>query len=294
MKGLQVWLPRVALLASLSAASARAQTTGTIRGVVETGQTPLPGVSIKALSPRLQGTRTAVTDAEGRFNLTALPPGPYTITALLEGFGTKNESVQLALNQTADVRIEMLPTKTESVTVSAEAAQVDGGFREIGGFNAKDPNITDDFDYPEFVVNSYGKLTIDRPHQVKAQVAYVLPINLTLALSGYYLSGTPLSKVGWWNGYGGAEVFITPRGSEGRSPNIYEMDAHLDYALTIRPVTIRVLADLFNLLNRQRATTIDQVWPSTRGTTTHRRRPTRTTASRIHGRLRAPCGSGFA
>ncbi len=34
----------------------------------------------------------------------------------------------------------------------------DGAFRAIGGFFAKDPNITDDFDYPEFQVNAYGKL----------------------------------------------------------------------------------------------------------------------------------------
>ncbi len=141
----------------------------------------------------------------------------------------------------------------------------DGGFREIGGFNAKDPNITDDFDYPEFAVNSSGKLVLDRPHQAKAQVAYVFPFGLTTALSGFYSSGSPLSRVGWWNGYGGPELFITPRGSEGRSPNVYEMDFHADYALTIRAVAIHFLADLFNLLNRQQITSVDQVWAFDQG-----------------------------
>ncbi len=136
----------------------------------------------------------------------------------------------------------------------------DGSYRAIGGFNSKDPNITDDFDYPEFEVNAYGPLTLDRPHQAKLQAAYVFPFNLTFAASAYYLSGTPLSKIGWWDGYGGPELFLSPRGSEGRSPDIYEIDLHLDYGLMLGPVTLHILADAFNMLNRQQALTIDQVW----------------------------------
>jgi hypothetical protein len=136
----------------------------------------------------------------------------------------------------------------------------DGSFRAIGGFFARNPNITDDFDYPEFQVNASGKLTLDRPHTVKLQAAYVFPFNLTLAASGYYQSGTPLSRIGWWNGYAGPEIFITPRGSEGRSPEIYEVDLHFDYGLTLGPVTVHFLADLFNTLNRQQTLEVDQVW----------------------------------
>ena len=136
----------------------------------------------------------------------------------------------------------------------------DGSYRAIGGFNAKDPNITDDFDYPEFEVNAYGPLTLDRPHQAKLQAAYVFPFNLTFSASAYYLSGTPLSKIGWWDGYGGPELFLAPRGSEGRSPDIYEIDLQLDYGLLLGPVTVHVLADAFNVLNKQQALTIDQVW----------------------------------
>jgi len=147
-----------------------------------------------------------------------------------------------------------------SYLYSSLEGNFDGSFRAIGGFNAKDPNITDDFDYPEFVVNSTGNLTLDRQSQAKLQAAYVFPFNLTLAMSAYYLSGTPLSRVGWWDGYGGPETFILPRGSEGHSPNIYEIDMHLDYGLALGPVVVHFLADAFNLLNRQAALTIDQVW----------------------------------
>jgi hypothetical protein len=136
----------------------------------------------------------------------------------------------------------------------------DGAFRAIGGFFAKDPNITDDFDYPDFQVNAYGKLTLDRTHQAKVQAAYVFPFGLTTSLSGYYQTGSPISKIGWWNNYAGPELFLETRGEEGRTPNTYEFDAHLDYALTIQWVTIHVLADVFNLLNRQAITSVDQVY----------------------------------
>lgn len=136
----------------------------------------------------------------------------------------------------------------------------DGAYRAVGGFFARDPNITDDFDYPEFEVNANGKLSLDRTHQAKLQAAYVLPFGLTLSLSGYYQSGVPLSRIGWWDGYAGPELFITPRGSEGRSPDLYEFDLQSDYGLQLGPVTVHILASLFNVLNRQQVTQVDQVW----------------------------------
>jgi hypothetical protein len=136
----------------------------------------------------------------------------------------------------------------------------DGSFRAIGGFFARNPNITDDFDYPEFQVNANGSLTLDRTNQAKLQAAYVFPFGVTFSASGYYQTGTPLSRIGWWNGYAGPEIFITPRGSEGRSPDTYEMDLQADYGLRLGPVTVHVLASLFNVLNRQEITQVDQVW----------------------------------
>ena len=141
----------------------------------------------------------------------------------------------------------------------------DGAFRAIGGFFAKDPNITDDFDYPEFQVNAYGNLSLDRRHQAKLQAAYVFPFGVTLSASGFYQTGTPLSRIGWWNNYAGPEIFILQRGTSGRTPNTYEIDTHLDYGLTIEPVTIHVLADVFNLLNRQQIAEVDQVWALDQG-----------------------------
>jgi hypothetical protein len=136
----------------------------------------------------------------------------------------------------------------------------DGYFRAIGGFFARNPSITDDFDYPEFQVNAYGNLTLDRRSQAKLQAAYVFPFGLTLSLSGYYQTGTPLSRIGWWDPYVGPEIFINQRGSDGRSPDTYEMDLQGDYGLQLGPVTVHILASLFNVLNKQQVTQVDQVW----------------------------------
>ena len=51
----------------------------------------------------------------------------------------------------------------------------------------------------------------------------------------------------------------------GRTPNVYEFDAHFDYGLTIQWVTIHVLADVFNVLNRQKTSTVDQVYALDQG-----------------------------
>ena len=50
--------------------------TGAIEGtVLDTNGAPLPGVTVEAKSPSLQGTRVTVTDNGGRFRLPSLPPG---------------------------------------------------------------------------------------------------------------------------------------------------------------------------------------------------------------------------
>ncbi len=136
----------------------------------------------------------------------------------------------------------------------------DGNFRAIGGFFARNPNITDDFDYPEFQANAYGNLTLDRRNQAKLQAVYVFPFGLTMSVSGYYENGTPLSRLGWWDPYSQAELFLSPRGTAGHTPDLYEMDLQADYGLQLGPVTVHVLASLFNVLNRQQTIQVDQRW----------------------------------
>src|SRR5476651_1067393 len=76
----------VAMFLALST-SVFAQTTGQIIGTIVDAQGGvLPGVTVSATSPQLQGTRTAVTDGSGTFRFPTLTPGTYSIKAELSGF----------------------------------------------------------------------------------------------------------------------------------------------------------------------------------------------------------------
>ncbi|HMF08725.1 MAG TPA: hypothetical protein VKJ00_06280, partial [Thermoanaerobaculia bacterium] len=46
--------------------------------------------------------------------------------------------------------------------------------------------------------------------------------------------------------------------TDGRVPDDYEVDLHFGYPITIAPVTINLLVDIFQLLNAQRATFLDE------------------------------------
>ncbi|MGH9386630.1 MAG: carboxypeptidase-like regulatory domain-containing protein, partial [Vicinamibacterales bacterium] len=49
----------------------------------------LPGVTVEAASPALiEGTRVAVTDARGQYEIIDLRPGTYKVTFSLPGFAT--------------------------------------------------------------------------------------------------------------------------------------------------------------------------------------------------------------
>ena len=95
------------------AAAALAQTTGGIVGRVtdETGGV-LPGVTVSAASPALQGTRATVTDGTGSYRLTLLPPGVYTLTFDLAGFASERaEEVVVSLGRDTTLAVVMRPRR---------------------------------------------------------------------------------------------------------------------------------------------------------------------------------------
>src|SRR5215470_14388356 len=77
----------IVLTAAVVSVPALAQTTGSIEGTLtDSSGSPLPGASVEIKSPSLLGTRTAVTNADGRYRFPAIPPGTYSLTATLSGF----------------------------------------------------------------------------------------------------------------------------------------------------------------------------------------------------------------
>lgn len=120
-------VPLLLVLALVFAVSAFAQTatTGAIEGKVTQGGTPLPGVTVEVRSTALQGVRTDVTDAQGHFRFTLLPPGQYTLAATLQGFNTITQNVAVALNKTLTLDVVMSMATQAEITVHGAAPVVD-------------------------------------------------------------------------------------------------------------------------------------------------------------------------
>ncbi len=75
--------------------------------VVDAGETPLPGVSVRVQGPR--GTVEALTDPEGRFRFPSLPEGTYRVTADLLGLLATEDGVPVYIGKTTDLLLKLEP-----------------------------------------------------------------------------------------------------------------------------------------------------------------------------------------
>jgi len=110
----------LALMVGISGVARGQQTTGAITGRVADAQgLAVPGVNVTVTGA--QGSRSTVTDSDGRYSIPFLTPGPYEVKAELSGFKTvQQRGVNVALGQSVDV-----PVKLEVGGVS-ETVQVVG------------------------------------------------------------------------------------------------------------------------------------------------------------------------
>jgi hypothetical protein len=126
------------LLAMLGAfaAPARAQMDqGHLTGTVTDSQGGvLPGVTVTITSPALMGARTAVTEADGKYNVGPIPAGLYQVSFELSGFQTvKRTNIVLSLGNTLNVDGQLqVASLQESVTVTAQSPVVDMQSSKVG------------------------------------------------------------------------------------------------------------------------------------------------------------------
>src|SRR5215213_6300717 len=116
----------VALALAVTGVAAAQEITGSIGGqVVDAQGLAVPGASITITGP--QGTRTTVSDAEGRYSAPFLTPGVYSICVELQGFkASEQKDIQVTLSQRREVNMKLeAGGLTETVQVTGQAPIID-------------------------------------------------------------------------------------------------------------------------------------------------------------------------
>ena len=115
----------VMLLPSLGFAQVQGTLTGTVR---DASGGVLPGVTVEASSPAIQGAaRTVVTDGAGIYRIIDLPSGTYSLAFTLPGFSQViREGIQLSGGTTLTIPVELrVGDLQETITVTGETPVVD-------------------------------------------------------------------------------------------------------------------------------------------------------------------------
>jgi hypothetical protein len=146
MRSRAVWLVVMSAVAGvLMASPGYAQISqGRLAGTATDAQgAVLPGVTVTVTSPALIGTRTAVTEADGRYLFPALPSGAYKLVFELQGFRQNvRENIQIVLGQTISVDAQMqIGGLAENVVVTGASPVVDVATTKIGT-NLKGEELT--------------------------------------------------------------------------------------------------------------------------------------------------------
>src|SRR4030095_17047260 len=122
----------ISVLALLAMAIATAGTAfaqiqgGTISGTVKDEQGGvLPGVTVTAQG--VDATQTFITEATGEYRFLNLAPGPYRITAALQGFTTMvRDNVIVSVGRNVELPLALkIAAVAETITVNGEAPVID-------------------------------------------------------------------------------------------------------------------------------------------------------------------------
>ena len=110
-------------------APTQASAQSTIQGTVkDTSGAVMPNVTVVASSPALiEGSRTATTNGEGRYDIIDVRPGVYSVKFTATGFQTQQrDRVEVLTNTTATINSDMTVGSTgETISVEAVGAVVD-------------------------------------------------------------------------------------------------------------------------------------------------------------------------
>jgi hypothetical protein len=105
-------------------------------------------------------------------------------------------------------------------------------------------------------INTTGLLPNDRTHSFKFSGSYRLSFGMVFGVSFIAQSGTPLSDfAALWYGI----KYLSPRGSEGRTPAIWDLNARVMYELNfLSSLQTKLILDLFHIASQRKEVDIDQ------------------------------------
>lgn len=108
---------------------------GAVAGVVtDAARKPLSGATVLLVQSETDRRRSALTDAEGAFTISSLPPGEYQIEADSEGRQKRVQRFTLPLDREIWIEIPLLPgQRTETVEVSAVRESLRAQSSALGG-----------------------------------------------------------------------------------------------------------------------------------------------------------------
>ena len=128
-----------------------------------------------------------------------------------------------------------------------------------------DAGLTQDFDFPGLMDNSYGFLPNDRRHNLKVFGAYAWDMGLQVGGYLYYQTGRPRNAFAvhptdsWAQDYDNSSFFYwdgtpAPRGSVGTTDDMLGLDAMVKYDFQLGGMDCNVRLDIFNLLDSDAVT----------------------------------------
>jgi carboxypeptidase family protein len=119
----------MALVAVLTSPVAYAQIGGAANiggAVIDDSGAALPGATVTVTNTANGRSQTVVTGSDGRYRAVQLQPGPYLVTAELQGFSTSRRNVVLLVGSDAELNLSLgVAAVNENVTVTGEAPLVE-------------------------------------------------------------------------------------------------------------------------------------------------------------------------
>lgn len=158
-----------------------------------------------------------------------------------------------------------------SYTRSSSVGNTEGGVKSDIGQD--DTGVTQDFDYPELMIGSFGHLPNDRKHSFKLIGAWQVNEQWSIGTNVLLQSGRPINCFGFLGGpntsrYGNSYFSCDPgvanlpgdgpgnngstivtRGSAGSTPWLHKLDLNVAYSPAWADGKLRLKADVFNVLD---------------------------------------------